>query len=215
MAQRQLQSLRQDDTHRMRFLRSLTRNLGTAIFIVAALAGAIWANQARADSDVDGLYKTMFQSRPAPKQVEAGPIQADRIVVYKGKRELVLMRDGKVMKKYWVSLGFGPRGHKKQEGDGKTPEGVYTIDKRKPRSQFYKALHINYPNDADRAQAKARGVSAGGELYIHGLGRSNVSWMGAAHVLTDWTAGCIALTDTEMDELWTLVADGTPIDIRP
>ena len=214
MAQRQIQSIGQDNTHRMRFLRSFTRNLGTAAFVVAVLAGAIWANQARAES-VDGLLAGLFQSKPPAAQTKAGKVQADRIVVYKAKRELVLMRDGKVLKKYWVSLGFGPKGHKKQEGDGKTPEGVYTIDKRKPRSQFYRALHINYPNDADKAQAKDRGVSAGGELYIHGLGRSNVSWMGAAHVLTDWTAGCIALTDTEMDELWSLVADGTPIEIKP
>lgn len=199
----------------MRFLNSLIRTLGTAGFILVVLAGAIWANQAKADSDVDSLYKSSFQRTPAPARIKASPMQADRIVVYKGKREMLLMRDGKIVKKYWVSLGFGPRGHKKQEGDGKTPEGVYTIDKRKPQSRFYKALHINYPNEADKAQAKARGVSPGGELYIHGLGRSNIAWMGAAHVLTDWTAGCVAVTDREMDELWTLVADGTPIDIRP
>lgn len=185
---------------------------------MALCCAAVWPPAPVHADGVDAIVSGLLQDRlarrtePARKQ---SPIQADRIVVYKKKRELLLMRDGRVIRRYWVSLGFGPKGHKKQEGDGKTPEGVYTIDKRKPRSKFYKALHINYPNDEDKAQAKERGVSAGGELYIHGLGSSTVAWMGAAHVLTDWTAGCIALTDREMDELWTLVPDGTPIDIRP
>lgn len=184
---------------------------------LAALSfNTVIASNCRAERGADPLFNSLIkkpQQTPVPKRT-IGPHQADRIVVHKAKREMLLMRNGKVIRKYWVSLGFGPVGHKKQEGDGKTPEGVYTIDKRKARSQFYKALHINYPNEKDKAQAKARGVSAGGELYIHGLGRT-VAWMGAAHVLTDWTAGCIALTNREMDEVWTLVPDGTPIDIRP
>jgi len=199
----------------MRFLKSLGRSVGTAAFVVVVLAGAVWANQARAERGSDTLFTSLVEQKRTPVPARTlGPNQADRVVVHKAKRELLLMRNGKVLKRYWVSLGFNPNGHKKQEGDGKTPEGVYTIDKRKRQSRFYKALHINYPNDKDRAQAKARGVSPGGQLYIHGLDFT-VAWMGAAHVLSDWTAGCIALTNREMDELWAAIPEGTPIEIRP
>ena len=199
----------------MRVRGIIGRTIGIALLAGAGLSLAAGNHPAHAERGADTLFSSLLEKKqkPAPAR-DVGPNQADRVVVYKGKRELVLMRDGRVLKKYWVSLGFTPRGHKKQEGDGKTPEGVYTIDKRKPRSQFYKALHIDYPNDKDKEQAAARGVSAGGELYIHGLGHT-VAWMGAAHVLTDWTAGCIALTNREMDELWAAVPDGTPIEIRP
>ena len=105
-------------------------------------------------------------------------------------------------------------GAKKQEGDNKTPEGIYKIDSRNPQSEFHLGLHISYPSDEDKARAAQRGVSAGFDIMIHGI-QNGHGWIGAFHRLHDWTAGCVALTDEEMEELWRVTADGTPVEIRP
>jgi murein L,D-transpeptidase YafK len=143
-----------------------------------------------------------------------GAEQADRIVVHKAKRELLLLNSGKVIRTYKVALGRNPIGHKQRQGDGKTPEGTYTISARYAQSQYYKALHISYPDAKDRTRAERQGVSPGGDILIHGLPNSSPN-LGAAHRLIDWTEGCIALTNAEMDELWRLVRTGTPIEITP
>jgi murein L,D-transpeptidase YafK len=124
------------------------------------------------------------------------------------------LRGGKVIKEYKVALGGSPVGPKTQQGDHKTPEGVYVLDSRNPRSQFYKSLHISYPTPAQRAAARKRGVSPGGDVFVHGL-PAHYRSVGAAHRLLDWTDGCIAVTDEEMDEIWFSVPDGTPMEIRP
>ena len=139
---------------------------------------------------------------------------ADRVVVEKAARTLTLYRAGQAVKTYRVALGREPVGHKLQEGDGRTPEGTYRIDFHKRDSAFHRALHISYPNAADRAQARARGVSPGGDIMIHGLPNGAVA-AGAAHRLRDWTEGCIAVTNSEIEELWTAVPDGTLVEIRP
>jgi len=138
---------------------------------------------------------------------------AEKVVVWKQQRKLELHRAGEVIRTYRVALGGAPVGHKTQQGDQKTPEGSYTIDFRNARSQFYKSLHISYPNAADRAQARRRRVHPGGDIFIHGLGRG--STVGAAHAERDRTLGCIAVTNEEIDEIWRLVPDGTPIEIHP
>lgn len=143
--------------------------------------------------------------------------QADRLVVYKAARRLQLLRDDAVIADYRIALGFDPIGHKQREGDGRTPEGLYRITWRNPESAFHLSLFVNYPNQADRAAAAARGDDPGGEIFIHGGSRAP-SWLGWIIRLfrgNDWTAGCIAVTNNEMDEIWALTPNGVPIDIRP
>ncbi len=140
--------------------------------------------------------------------------RADRIVVHKGERVLVLMAGDVTLKWYRISLGREPVGAKQREGDGRTPEGRYRIDYRNPASGYHLALHISYPDAKDRARARKAGVSPGGDIMIHGM-RNGYGWIGQLHRLVDWTNGCIAVTDTEMDEIWRAVANGTEIEIRP
>ncbi len=139
---------------------------------------------------------------------------ATRVVVEKGARRLTLLKNARTLKTYRVALGSDPVGRKQQEGDGRTPEGSYVIDAHKPDSAFHQALHISYPNAADRASAASRGVSPGGAIMIHGL-PNGMAWLGSLHTLTDWTQGCIAVTNDEIEELWRAVPDGTPIEIKP
>jgi murein L,D-transpeptidase YafK len=140
--------------------------------------------------------------------------QIDRIVVEKSARKLSVFENGKALKTYHVALGRNPVGAKQQEGDNKTPEGIYKIDSRNPHSDFHLGLHISYPSDQDKARAAERGVSAGFDIMIHGV-QNGRGWIGAFHRLQDWTAGCIALTNEEIEELWRVTADGTPVEIRP
>lgn len=138
----------------------------------------------------------------------------DRILVEKSKRQLSISRDGKKLKTYRVALGRNPIGPKQEEGDMRTPEGVYQIDGRNPKSDFHLALHISYPSNEDKARAAARGVSAGSDIMIHGI-TNGLGRIGTAHRERDWTAGCIALTDEEIEELWRVTPDGTVVEIRP
>lgn len=140
-------------------------------------------------------------------------LHADRVIVLKKDRILQLLDHGKVIKSYKVALGGDPVGAKARQGDHKTPEGVYVLDRRNPHSQFYKSIHISYPNERDRAAARKNGVSPGGDVFVHGL-PNGYGAVGAAHRWHDWTDGCIAVTDEEIDEIWNAVADGTPIEIR-
>jgi murein L,D-transpeptidase YafK len=150
----------------------------------------------------------------APQILPVPNAHVDRVVVTKKERTLRLLSHGNVIKTYKIALGSDPSGPKARQGDQKTPEGVYVLDFRNPNSKFYKSIHISYPDDRDRAQARAKGVSPGGDVFVHGLGKG-YGWIGAAHRLKDWTDGCIAVTNEEMDEIWLLVVDGTAIEIRP
>lgn len=140
--------------------------------------------------------------------------RADKIIVLKGERRLYLMREGEVLRSYRVALGKQPRGTKLHEGDGRTPEGRYTLDARNAGSRFYRALRVSYPSPADRMRAKALGQAAGGLIMIHGLPNERPAW-GEEHWMFNWTNGCIAVTNREMDEIWSSVDVGTPIEIRP
>jgi murein L,D-transpeptidase YafK len=139
---------------------------------------------------------------------------ADLVVVDKSERTLSIFRGEKLLKTYQVALGSSPVGPKQQRGDGRTPEGTYVIDFHKRDSAFHRALHISYPNREDRERARARGVSPGGDIMIHGL-PNGMGAMGRAHLLSDWTLGCIAVTNEEIEELWRAVPDGTTIRIAP
>jgi murein L,D-transpeptidase YafK len=126
----------------------------------------------------------------------------------------VLLSKGKVLRSYKVALGGEPIGPKTRQGDHRTPEGLYVLDSRNPNSHFYKALHISYPNAKDIAAAQKLRVSPGGDIMLHGLPKE-YAWVGKAHALHDWTDGCVAVSDEEMDEIWKLVHVGTPIEIKP
>ena len=143
-----------------------------------------------------------------------GRLLGDEIVVVKSARSMSLLRDGEVVKTYKVALGGQPLGRKNREGDEKTPEGSYTVDWRNSQSRFYRSMHISYPNPTDRATARESGTSPGGSIMIHGI-PPRWSWVGGLHRLRDWTDGCIAVTNSEIDEIWHAIPNGTPITIRP
>jgi murein L,D-transpeptidase YafK len=132
-----------------------------------------------------------------------GP-QVTAIQVHKSERKMYLLHNDEVLETYDIALGFGPIGHKQVEGDGKTPEGLYYITHRNPKSSFYLSLGISYPNDADRAAAKALGKPPGGDIFIHGGPRGPITQ-------ADWTAGCISVTDRQMEVVYSMVKPGTPI----
>jgi murein L,D-transpeptidase YafK len=135
-------------------------------------------------------------------------------VVIKSQRVMMLMRQGRLLKTYRVSLGRGGLEPKMREGDHRTPEGNYTLDYRNPQSRFHLALHVSYPNAVDIAKARRLGAAPGGNIMVHGIA-NGLGWIGRLHRLVDWTDGCIAVTNEEMDEIWLAVADGTPIELRP
>ena len=148
--------------------------------------------------------------RPEPSKFKTykGP-PVTRVLVYKSSRRMYLMHFDRVLKAYDIALGFAPEGHKQFEGDGRTPEGEYIIDRRNPNSRFHLSIGISYPNEADKAFAKAAGKSPGGDIFIHG--RPPRFQNGER----DWTWGCIAVTDEEMEDIYAMVKDGTPISIFP
>src|SRR5579863_4536731 len=147
-------------------------------------------------------------------QDQSKPVIVDRILVEKSKRTMTLFSGDAVVKTYQVALGGDPVGPKRREGDHKTPEGFYTIDSKNAHSIFHLALHVSYPSEADRKRARKLGVSPGGAIMIHGLPKE-FAYLGALHRKTDWTDGCIAVTDEEIEEIWKLVKIGTPVEIRP
>lgn len=137
-----------------------------------------------------------------------GP-EVTSLQVHKTSRQLYLLHGDKVLKKYDVGLGFAPEGHKQFEGDGRTPEGLYYIDRRNPNSQFHLSVGISYPNPMDVDVARGAGRSPGGDIFIHGQAGYNKGKR------RDWTAGCIAVKDKEIEDIYAMVKDGTPIYIFP
>lgn len=137
----------------------------------------------------------------------------DCVLVKKSERKLVLLQNGEIIKSYKISLGGNPNGHKEREGDQRTPEGQYLLDYKKNDSSFYKAIHISYPNDQDLERAAQKKVKPGGQIMIHGQpnGYGEYAWLMQRF---DWTNGCIAVTDREMDEIWNMVEVNTPIIIE-
>jgi murein L,D-transpeptidase YafK len=140
--------------------------------------------------------------------------RATALVLEKSARRLTLLRGEKILRTYEVALGRAPEGHKQQEGDGRTPEGLYSIDFKNPRSRFHLALRVSYPSEADRADAQSRGVSPGSDIMIHGV-RNGLGWLGSWHRALDWTDGCAAVTNSEIEDIWARVNVGAPIEIRP
>lgn len=138
----------------------------------------------------------------------------DKIVVNKAKREMFLLSQGETIKQYRISLGDNPIGHKQQEGDERTPEGLYKIDYRNDKSSYHLSLHITYPNRTDIKNAKRKGVAPGDMIMIHGL-PNHFQGLKSLLIGRDWTDGCIAVSNEEIEEIWRLVPNGTPILINP
>ena len=166
---------------------------GLAVLVLGA-AGLVW------------LY---LPPPPLPRGTHA-----DLVVVHKSTRRMFVYAHGSVLRSYVIFLGHNPVGPKRREGDHRTPEGRYLIDHHNPYSAFHRSLHVSYPSAADAARARAAGYPPGGEIMIHGMRHGN-GWLGRQHLVPDWTDGCIAVTDPEIDELYRIVLDGTPIVIGP
>jgi murein L,D-transpeptidase YafK len=171
--------------------------LFTAALLAAVVGGGVWV-----------------AVQVAPSAPLAQGVIADHILVEKSQRRMTLFSDGKPLKTYAVSLGRGEPGKKAQRGDLLTPVGHYSIRGRNPNSAAHLSLWVSYPNENDAAQATARGVSPGSFIMIHGI-MNGWGWVGGFHRFVNWTAGCVAVTDTEMDEIWRAVPDGTTIEIAP
>jgi lipoprotein-anchoring transpeptidase ErfK/SrfK len=151
------------------------------------------------------LERKVFELRKEP---------VDKVLIEKKKRVLSLISGGETIKTYHVALGTNPVGPKQRVGDLKTPEGTYTIESRNRNSAYHLALRISYPNKQDQMQAQKLGVSPGGDIMIHGL-KNDLTWVGGIHSGMDWTKGCIAVTNEEIEEIARLVPNGTPVEIRP
>lgn len=143
---------------------------------------------------------------------QKGP--ADKILIEKKDRRLTLIAKGKVLKTYQIALGGNPIGPKERQGDNKTPEGTYVVDSRNRDSHYHLSLRISYPNEKDKKRATQLGVSPGGDIMIHGI-KDEFSWVGDLHTEVDWTKGCIAVTDEEIEEIDRLAPNGTIVEIRP
>ena len=159
---------------------------------------------------------TALSSKKIAQLKQVTPVTS--IEVFKSQRILLLKNQQRVIRSYPIRLGFNPLGHKQFEGDGKTPEGVYTIDWRNPNSAFYKSLHISYPNQNDQNFAQQQGQSAGGNVMIHGSVPKQLlflPWSAQYIPRKDWTLGCIAVSNVDMNEIWQLIPDQTKIIIHP
>ena len=166
---------------------------------------ALQENIEALEQNIEVLEQKIFLLRTDP---------ADKVLIEKKERRLTLLSKGGVIKTYKIALGGNPVGPKMMQGDKKTPEGVYTIDSRNSNSEYHLSLHISYPNEIDKKRAKELGVSPGGNIMIHGI-KNGLGWVGASHAKFDWTKGCIAVTDKEMQEIYRLVPDGTVVVIMP
>ena len=151
----------------------------------------------------------------APGLIQAGDFPlADLVIIEKAKRELHLLQRGEIFKTFRIALGIRPVGDKQHEGDFKTPEGRYILDAKNPNSEFFLSIRISYPNAEDRREAAAQGLDPGGAIMIHG--QPNVPTRSEAFYRTqDWTNGCIAVSNSDMIDIWLMTGDNTPIEIRP
>jgi len=170
------------------------------LWLIVALVGCVLVS-------VVGLLHRELVELPASAR-------ADRIVVIKHEHAMMLMRDGQVLKTYRVALGRGGIGPKVHAGDNRVPEGVYLIAGRNARSTFHRALRVGYPTPQQVRAGRSMGVDPGGDIMIHGI-RNGLGWVGSLQRYVDWTKGCVAVTDGEIEEIWRVVPDGTVIEIRP
>ena len=174
---------------------------------IAPVASLAYAATARAEGPLPS-------SALVSSGVEAALPLADRVIVHKAERKLELLRNGGVLRTYRISLGLRPEGHKQSEGDYRTPEGTYHLTRRNPNSDFFLSIQVDYPNDQDIARARRQGVRPGGAIMIHG--QPNVPRKPRDYYSNvDWTEGCIAVSNSDMVEIWLMTQPDIPIEIRP
>jgi tetratricopeptide (TPR) repeat protein len=186
-------------------LRQEVQGRGNEIITLQKKIEALEQEGKSKESEINALKKVVVV-------IPKGP--ADRILIEKKERRLTLISKGKLLKTYQIALGGNPNGPKERQGDNKTPEGTYVIDSRNKNSLYHRSLHISYPNEKDKKRAKELGVSPGGDIMIHGI-KNGLSWVGDLHTEVDWTKGCIAVTDEEIEEIDKLAPNGTIVEIRP
>jgi murein L,D-transpeptidase YafK len=182
--------------------------------LLAAAVSTVSVSAASRDTTLATLTVATPTVRRTPIVGVKGILAADSIVVEKAKHTLTLYLAGFPVRTYGVALGKEPTGDKVRIGDNRTPEGLFRIDFKNPQSKYHMALHISYPDAAHIQRARALGVATGGDIMIHGLPPAFKDY-GAAHRETDWTEGCIAVTDQEIEEIWRAVPAGAPIQIKP
>ncbi len=211
----------------------MLRPLVAAAFVMFAIPGAAGATVAGGDTPRPAAPKSSPAARTGPRAATRGATApsspaaprttlvgtrrrfvADSIVVEKSLRRMTMFAGGLPLRTYDIALGRAPDGPKLQFGDFRTPEGLYYIDARNPQSQFHRGLHVSYPNADDLARARAMGVDTGGDIMIHGLPNGQ-GQLGLKHRAYDWTSGCVAVTNEEIEELWDSVPLGTPVRILP
>jgi tetratricopeptide (TPR) repeat protein len=165
-------------------------------------------------NDIGALQKKVeeLEQKVSACAIRNGSV--DKILIEKKARKLMLISKGEVLKTYKIALGGNPDGPKERQGDNKTPEGTYVIDSRNKNSRYHLSLHISYPNEKDKKRAKELGVSPGGNIMIHGI-KNGYAWVGDSHTEVDWTKGCIAVTDDEIEEIARLAPTGTIVEIKP
>ena len=186
-------------------LRQEVKSRGNEIITLQKKIEALEQEVKSKENEIITLQKEVFALQKGP---------ADKILIEKKERRLTLISKGKVLKTYKIALGGNPNGPKERQGDNKTPEGTYVIDSRNKDSRYHLSLHISYPNEKDKKRAKQLGVSPGGDIMIHGI-KNGFSWVGDLHTEVDWTKGCIAVTDEEIEEIDKLAPNGTIVEIRP
>jgi L,D-peptidoglycan transpeptidase YkuD (ErfK/YbiS/YcfS/YnhG family) len=189
-------------------LTALQQQVASSGVEIAALRKTI----ATLEQELKSKELAITKLQQEPVVLVTGP--ADKILIEKKERRLTLFAKGKVLKTYPIALGGNPIGPKERQGDNKTPEGTYVIDARNKNSRYHLSLHISYPNEKDRKRARELGVSPGGDIMIHGI-KNGLSWAGEKHAEVDWTQGCIAVTDAEIEEIERVVPNGTTVEIRP
>ena len=187
----------------------MRRILPATLSLLLCVASAAWSDTG--SNSIDDSSRAA--ATPAAGLSAAMPI-ADQIIVRKSQRRLFLMRRGEVLRSYRVALGLMPEGPKEQAGDFRTPEGHYQLTRRNPRSDYFLSIQVSYPNDQDLRRAHHQHVEAGGSIMLHGL-PNNLRHPPEYYAKADWTDGCIAMSDSEMVELWMMTQDNTPIDILP
>jgi tetratricopeptide (TPR) repeat protein len=186
-------------------LRQEAKNKENEITTLQKRTEALEQEAKNKENEITTLQKEIFTLQKGP---------ADKVLIEKKARRLTLISQGRVLKTYKIALGGNPNGPKERQGDNKTPEGSYIIDGRNKDSGYHLSLHISYPNEKDKKRARELGVSPGGDIMIHGI-KNGFSWVGDSHAEVDWTKGCIAVTDEEIEEIDKLAPHGTVVEIRP
>lgn len=203
-------------------LKSIKQSVFFLVIFAASLAqaGLISSKPAQLQGTRYCLDSSILEKAPRINFLDEKH-QIDRIVVLKKTKELYLLSQGQVYKTYKTAFGFGfLTGNKEKQGDGRTPEGLYHVELKNDRSSYHKALRVSYPNDYDRAYAQKMGFKTGSDIMIHGFpsaaGNDMLKWaIKDSHPKIDWTQGCVAVTDPEIDEIFSLVKVKTPIEICP